>query len=151
MAESILWEIAENRKKPVMALSHWLAILSPTPPGAAKMASWLTSKGTSGGAATLIAQDDVYIPTALPEATASETHVPVEQKRTGKAPMELLVSTRVPPNELVPLTVFREQTPVAAQALVVEDEPELLILTQLLESLYTEDSRGEKRKRPVPS
>ena len=35
-AESILREIAANRRKPVPALAHWLAIFSPPPPGAAK-------------------------------------------------------------------------------------------------------------------
>ena len=35
-----------------------------------------------------------------------------------------------------------------AQLSVVEDEVELVILTQVLDSLYIEDSSGEKRTRP---
>ena len=56
------------------------------------------------------------------------------------APMGLPVSTWVPPNDPVPVTIFREDTEATAQQPIAEDEP--------VESLYTEDSSGEKRKRP---
>ena len=64
--------------------------------------------------------------------------------------MELLVSTGVPPKEPLPFTIFREEREPTAQLPVVKDERELLILTQVLGSLYTEDSNGEKRKQPKP-
>ena len=51
--------------------------------------------------------------------------------------MILPVSNGVPPNKPVPFTIFRKDP----------EEPVLLIPTQLLESLYTEDSSGEKRKQ----
>ena len=131
-----------------MALAHWLEIFSPPLPGAAKTASRPTNQGRSGGALT--AQDDVYIPEPLWEVAAQNAHIVAERRHKGKAPMELLVSTGVPPKEPLPFTIFREEREPTAQLPVVKDERELLILTQVLGSLYTEDSNGEKRKQPKP-
>ena len=81
MAKSILREIAENRRRPATALAHWLAIFSPPPPGVAKMASRPTSQGTSSGAASIMAHDDVYILEPLPEMAAQEATEEIQRKR----------------------------------------------------------------------
>ena len=47
--------------------------------------------------------------------------------------------------------VYGEDTHVGTPPPVVKDEPELLILTQLLEYLYMEDSSGRKWKPTVPT
>ena len=146
-AESILREIAANRKKPVPALAHWLAIFSPPPPGATKTASRPPSQGTSGGAHLLTAHDDVYVPEPLPEITEPEEQLKRERKRKGKAPMELPVSTGVPPYEPVPFTIFRDEREPTAQQPAEEDEPVLVIPTQLPATLYEDDS-GERETRP---
>ena len=70
--ESILREIVVNRKKPIMALAHWLAILSPPPLGLAKITSRHNGQGTSGKAVTLTSDEDVYILNPLPEPAAHE-------------------------------------------------------------------------------
>ena len=98
-AESILREIAANRRKLVPALAQWLAIFSPPPPGATKTTSQPQSQGTSSGQALLTAHEDAYIPEPLPESLADEEHQQRERKRKGKAPMELPVSTGAPPHE----------------------------------------------------
>ena len=83
-AESILREIAANKRKPVLALAHWLAIFSPPPPKATKTASRPPSQGTSGGTAVLTAQDDVYIPEPLPKIAEPEEQLLRELKRKGE-------------------------------------------------------------------
>ena len=88
----------------------------------------------------LTTSDDVYILEPLPEETD------LERRRKGKAPMVLPVSTREPPHEPVPFTIFREEWEPIAQPPIIEDEHELVIPTQVIESLYTEDNSGEKRK-----
>ena len=135
-----------NCKKPVTTLAYKLAIFSRPPPGAAKPASRPTSQGTSGGTTLLTAPDDVYIPEALPEIAEPEAQLSRERRRKGKAPMELPVSTGVPPYEPVPFTIFIEEWEPTAQPPMIDEEPELVIPTQVIESLYTEDRSGEKRK-----
>ena len=46
-------------------------------------------------------------------------------------------------------SIRRHSTPMT-QPPVIEEEPNLVIPTQVIESLYTVDSSGEKRKRPKP-
>ena len=148
--ESIIREIAAHRKKPVTALAHWFAIFSLPPPRVTKIASRPPSQGTRGGAAVLTAHNGVYIPEPLPKIAAQDAQLALEQRRKGKAWMALPLSTGVPPNEPVSFTIFREEWEPTAQPPVVEEEPELVIPTQVLESLYTEDSSGEKWKWPKP-
>ena len=72
---------------------------------------------------SLTSHDDVYIPERLPEIVATETHAAMEWKWKGKAPIELLVSTGVVPNESVPLSIFREEAQGTTQPSLTEDEP----------------------------
>ena len=79
--------------------------------------------------ALLKAEVDVYIPEPLPEMAEPETQLSRERKRKGKAPMELSVSTGVPPHEPVPFTIFREEQEPMAQPPAEEEESVLVIQT----------------------
>ena len=80
-AESILREIVANWKKPVVVLTHWLAILSPPPPGATKTASRPPSQGTSSGVDVLMVHVDVYILEPLSEIAAQDAQLASERRR----------------------------------------------------------------------
>ena len=97
----------------------------------------------SSGAATLTTHEDVYILDPLSEPTDHVTHTTMERKRKEKDSMKLSVWSGVPPIELVPVTVFQEEQN------IVDDKPELIIPTQLPETLYTAESSGEKQKQQV--
>ena len=91
----------------------------------------------------LTTHDDVYIPEPLPDIAKPEALLARERRRKGKAPMELPVSTGVPSYDPVPFTIFREERELTSQAPLIDEEPDLVIPTRVIESLYTKDSSGE--------
>ena len=63
--------------------------------------------------------------------------------------MELLVSTGVPPHAPVPFTIFREEWEPTAQPLAEEEEELVLVIpTQIPDTVFYEDSNGERETRP---
>ena len=145
-AESILREIAANRRKPVPALAHWLAILSPPPPGAVKATARPQSQGSSSCQAPLTASEDVYIPEPLPEVP--EDHEQRERRRKGKAPMDPPASTGATPHEPVPQSTQEQREPAVNAAVAVDEEPVLVIQPDIPDITFQEDSGDERARRP---
>ena len=77
---------------------------------------------------------------AEPEAQLSR-----ERRRKVKAPMGLLVSAGVAPQELVLFTIFRKEREPTAQPPIIKDETVLVIPTQIPDTC-TKKTTMEKRE-----